>query len=306
MVRDLTCKEFNIETEVDPHFIHAVRLGWTGFYNITFAQLQRDLIEAQRFLKKQQEYQLLETRCKDLKAANVPITNIVVLGNGSIEEYSSKYSQARTESRIEGIMQGPMGQLAAAMEISRLLGGTSRRPGLRKYRNIRPLRGLHPVLKLTCSEIGPVKPLPCIFQDPMTSRFEQRFLQSLGHKVVDDPDAFALINANSLVIFIHNPCMEEFIAEGVWPAAILAWASWESPQSWLDYLLQADESDSQIASASNQGFAKLPLFLQAYQQLPFLETRVMTEDGLMCKWVSKYDLHLKKDSDGVDGFSFTV
>jgi len=131
MVRLLTCKAFNIEMEVDPNFISDVWFGWVGYKNTTFDQLHTDLIAAQTMFKQQETYQLMQARCAKLKIANFPITNIAVLGNGSITRPSAPHGDEITNSGYYGFAGTPIDQLGAIMEISKLLGGTSRRPGLR-------------------------------------------------------------------------------------------------------------------------------------------------------------------------------
>jgi hypothetical protein len=298
----LICKAFNVETQVDARFIHHVCFGWRGYVNTTFAQLGVDLTTARTFLRQQEGYKLLETRCKDLKTANFPITNIVVLGNGSLNMPHSRRAAEYIRPEYDGLCIGPLAQLAAIMEIRTLLGGTSRRPGLRALggkSNPKTKRRCHTIFRLTNLETGGVKPLPCVFQDPVTSKFEQRFLQSLGHKVVDDPDAFGLINANTLVIFLHNPGMEEWIVQGApaWPAAMVVW---ESGPAWPD-------PEGDLHRGREQIEIQVQLFERAYRILPFMENEVIHPEGSESRYrPNKFNFHLRKDLDGAADFSFTV
>lgn len=138
MFVELACKDFNIEIQVDPSFIHGVTFGWNAFMSISAAQMREDLETARSVFKQQPEYRLIETRCNELKSADFPITNIVVLGWGSNCSKSDPHGAEITalgHQGYYGLSGSPIGQLATVMEIRRLLGGTSRRPGLR------PLKG---------------------------------------------------------------------------------------------------------------------------------------------------------------------
>jgi hypothetical protein len=298
MFASLTCKDFNIETQVDPNFIHCVWFGWNGFTNTSASQLSADLATAQTVFKQQHEYRLIETRCKDLKAANFPITNIVVLGNGSISRPYSPHGAQITDKGYYGLAGGAIDQLATIMEIRRLLGGSSRRPGLRPLAGKSKINGAIASQSSTLTnilELDTAKALPCIFQDPQTCRFEKQFLRSLGHTVVNDPDAFGLINANSLVIYIHNPGMEAYILKGVWPAAIVAWKS--------DGIIWPEDLDYD----HEQEDLELHQFEEAYKVLPFMESKI--DEGVMKKKhqrTHKYNFHLRKDLDGAAEFSFSV
>jgi hypothetical protein len=59
--------------------------------------------------------------------------------------------------------------------------------------------------------------LPCVVQDPRYSNLDKRFPRSLDFTVVDGPDAFSLINANSLVFsYWHFPLGAWWICDGIW------------------------------------------------------------------------------------------
>lgn len=62
------------------------------------------------------------------------------------------------------------------------------------------LRTAHKTRANCSKETG--KLLPCIIQDICYSDLDKQFLRSLDFTVVDDPDAFSLINANSLALNI--------------------------------------------------------------------------------------------------------
>jgi len=130
----------------------------------------------------------------------------------------------------------------------------------------------------------------------MSSKFEQKFLQSLGHTVVDDPDAFGLINENSLVVFIQNPGMEDHILQGVWPAAMVVWKAGpklEPPRE--------DFSDHEEQDIARQKFD------DGYKVLPFMESKSNKKDAIgKHHWTHEYNFHLRKDLDGAADFSFSV
>lgn len=137
----------------------------------------------------------------------------------------------------------------------------------------------------------------------MTSKAEQKFLWSLGHTVVDDPDAFGLINANSLVIFFNVPNMQEYIVRGApaWPAALVAGIYFRVPDPMADMYGGRDEIESQIQQ-----------FEEAYKVMPFIENKSTLPEGSDPAFIGveyptgKYNFHLRKDLDGAAGFSFTA
>ncbi|KAI9761331.1 MAG: hypothetical protein M4579_001121 [Chaenotheca gracillima] len=78
---------------------------------------------------------------------------------------------------------------------------------------------------------GSTGPLTCVVQDPVYSTLEKDYLRSIGLEVVDDPDAFSRINAETLVINISTYFeMDWWIADGIWPAAMVT-NDWENPRS---------------------------------------------------------------------------
>ena len=64
--------------------------------------------------------------------------------------------------------------------------------------------------------------LPVVFQDPQYTDLDKELLSSLGHVVVPDPEAFAAINAETLVYAIHcyGPIYKK-ISDGTRPAILI-------------------------------------------------------------------------------------
>jgi hypothetical protein len=87
--------------------------------------------------------------------------------------------------------------------------------------------------------VEPGKPLRCVIQDPGFSEIDKQILSSLGMEVVDDPDAFAHINANTMVVHVRGyHCLTRYVCEGTWPAAMIT-DVWSPPfvtacPSWYD------------------------------------------------------------------------
>lgn len=76
-------------------------------------------------------------------------------------------------------------------------------------------------------------PLPCVVQDPAYSELEKVYLRLLDLEVVDDPDAYSRIDADSLVFYFGG--YFEFawwIAEGLWPAVMIT-NDWGNPRPVL-------------------------------------------------------------------------
>lgn len=72
-----------------------------------------------------------------------------------------------------------------------------------------------------------------MIQDPAYSELEKEYLRSLGFEVVDDPDVFARIDANSLVFHISTYLsIAWWIFDGVWPAAMVT-SDWGNAGSIL-------------------------------------------------------------------------
>jgi hypothetical protein len=47
------------------------------------------------------------------------------------------------------------------------------------------------------------KPILCTFQEPVFSAVDKEFLQSLGHTVVESPDAYQLVDSSTLLFGNH-------------------------------------------------------------------------------------------------------
>lgn len=47
--------------------------------------------------------------------------------------------------------------------------------------------------------------IPCFFQEPLYGDADRKFLESLGHSVVETPAATAMITPDTLVFAIHLP-----------------------------------------------------------------------------------------------------
>ena len=75
-------------------------------------------------------------------------------------------------------------------------------------------------MSIRCTENG--CPIPCIVQEPAYSRFEKRFLRSLDLEVIEDHDAFSMINEGNLVVLI-DPYFDvaRWTCKGIWLAAIV-------------------------------------------------------------------------------------
>ncbi|PVH76305.1 hypothetical protein DL98DRAFT_592357 [Cadophora sp. DSE1049] len=91
--------------------------------------------------------------------------------------------------------------------------------------------------------------LPCVVQDVQYSGLDKEFLKSLDITVVDDPDAFDLLNANTLVVHRTKPskCYDSNHAVlilmqlersygllgGSWPASMITENNWANPGGCL-------------------------------------------------------------------------
>ncbi|KAJ5040615.1 uncharacterized protein L3040_006264 [Drepanopeziza brunnea f. sp. 'multigermtubi'] len=83
------------------------------------------------------------------------------------------------------------------------------------------------------------KLLPCFIQDPTYSRFDKEFLKGNAFNVVDDPDAFSMINANSLVMNMDNEVSRLWwICEGTWPAVLITENHWVDKKREADFVSQ--------------------------------------------------------------------
>lgn len=51
-------------------------------------------------------------------------------------------------------------------------------------------------------------PIECFFQEPLYTKFDKSYLESLGHSVVESPAASRLIDSSTLVFAIHLPTGE--------------------------------------------------------------------------------------------------
>lgn len=148
--------------------------------------------------------------CLVSKAAKVLIKNVVALGLGSLHQAYDGQHREFDEDRAPIVTSfGTSVQLTVVMKIREVLGG----------------------MQLVNSDINGLttdifkdngKMLPCIAQDPVYSPLDKPFLRSMDITVVDDPDAFSLIDENSLVFLIGTfPRILWWIGDRVLPAAII-------------------------------------------------------------------------------------
>lgn len=156
--------------------------------------------------------------------------------------------------------------------------------------------------RLTGFKLGTSKPLPCVFQDPQTPKSEQKFLRSLGHTTVDDPDAFDLIDASSLVVGIGFG-VETYLLKKAWPAAILT-EDWQSRAPDRRYVL--GELNQAGRDQLLQEDLEVEQFEEAYNDLPFMEFKTGPWYSQKGQNPLMFTFQLRKDLDGAADFSFSV
>ena len=212
----------------------------------TFAAFHQEWLESK-------EHAVLVEQLKTLKErhSGTPVTNVVAMATGTL---------------VWGKRASAL-QVASVLTIMEVLGGMLHVYPCCTYFSyaLQALRRSRTVHANFLAEPG--KPLPCIIQDPVYSKTCKEILTSLGLRVVDDPDAFSLINSSSLVYFLGTPaCVPRWVSLGPRPLALfcqdhsdLRWRFGRShPDRWFDsvYLMFDDyeELEEIEGKASNEAF----------------------------------------------------
>lgn len=104
-------------------------------------------------------------------ASHAPVTTAVCLGNGPLHAPDSNWDRRRTAHV----------QTAALLALVDLLSESQRSSAAASVRN----------------------PIRCVFQEPEYTPADRAFLQRRGHDVVDDPAAFGLVGASTLLWGVH-------------------------------------------------------------------------------------------------------
>ncbi|CAG8970872.1 hypothetical protein HYALB_00000851 [Hymenoscyphus albidus] len=159
--------------------------------NSTAKNLASTLKKAKKGFSQTEECQFLTAQLENIKK-RVHINNVILIGPGPMDEFVRESRKSKINKLLKITFISGVLQLAAALKICEVLG-------------------------------EPGNPLPLIAQEHQYSEFEKDFLKTrLNVKTVDDPDAFTLINNQSLVFYTNiGPHIDYFVSKGEWPAALL-------------------------------------------------------------------------------------
>ncbi|KAI9050640.1 hypothetical protein LZ554_005798 [Drepanopeziza brunnea f. sp. 'monogermtubi'] len=231
-----------------------VRITFQVYYKTTKMDLLSGLEAWERFrIENEEEFSMWDTRIKALLKKDGPkITNIVALELGS-HHIVNPDAESREIDPSTGM------KLALLMHMRRILS---------------PQEG---------------KLLPCVIQDPTYSRLDKEFLRENRFNVVDDPDAFSMINANSLVMNMDNEVSRSWwICDGTWPAVLI------TENHWVDNKREAD-----FASQPPYMLPGLNRMFEAYERdEEFDQSWFYCEKGILNIYIRKDEATLALTIEG--------
>ncbi|EKD16764.1 hypothetical protein MBM_05233 [Drepanopeziza brunnea f. sp. 'multigermtubi' MB_m1] len=198
------------------------RISFQAYYKTSREDLSSRLAAYEKSRREnEEEFSMWDTRIKALLRKDGPkITNIIALELGS-------HHIVNPDVESKEMDPGTGMKLALLMHMRRILSRKS------------PSRPRQNTYMLTTVSAQEGKLLPCFIQDPTYSRFDKEFLKGNAFNVVDDPDAFSMINANSLVMNMDNEVSRLWwICEGTWPAVLITENHWVDKKREADFVSQ--------------------------------------------------------------------